>query len=226
MVAVGAPHHITQRGNNQQDVFLFDDDRRRYLDTLRRECARRDVALLGYCLMSNHVHLVAVPNRADGLAKALGQTHQLHAQWFNRRYQRNGHLWQNRFYSCALGRSHLRLALSYVDLNPVRAGMVPEASGYPWSSARAHIEGHDEGGLLEMSLWREVCPLADWADVLRQREGEDSPGKLREATKTGRPWGDEKFIEDLEKRVGRKLGAGTPGRPRKQRARAAAASPK
>ncbi len=216
VVAVGAPHHITQRGNNRQDVFLLDDDRRRYLATLRRECVRRHVALLGYCLMPNHVHLVAVPGGVDALAKALGQTHQLHAQWFNWRYQRNGHLWQNRFYSCALGRSHLRLALAYVDLNPVRAGMVPEASGYPWSSARAHIDGGDDGGLLNKSLWNEVCPLADWADVLRQRGVDDGGQELREATRAGRPYGDEKFVGALEKRVGRRLRAGTPGRPRKR----------
>ena len=166
--------------------------------------------------MPNHVHLVAVPGGVDALAKALGQTHQLHAQWFNWRYQRNGHLWQNRFYSCALGRSHLRLALAYVDLNPVRAGMVPEASGYPWSSARAHIDGGDDGGLLNKSLWNEVCPLADWADVLRQRGVDDGGQELREATRAGRPYGDEKFVGALEKRVGRRLRAGTPGRPRKR----------
>ena len=123
VVAAGVPHHITQRGNNRQDVFLLDDDRRFYLETLRERSQRHGVTLLGYCLMTNHVHLVAIPERPDSLARALGQSHSRYAQRFNRRYGRTGHLWQNRFYSCPLGRTHLVRALLYVDLNPVRAGL-------------------------------------------------------------------------------------------------------
>ena len=84
VVAVGVPHHVTQRGNNRQDIFLLDDDRRFYLETLGRWSERCGLTLLGYCLMTNHVHLVAVPQRPDSLAQALGNTHQLHAQRFNR----------------------------------------------------------------------------------------------------------------------------------------------
>ena len=123
VVAAGVPHHITQRGNNRQDVFLLDDDRRFYLETLRERSQRHGVTLLGYCLMTNHVHLVAIPERPDSLARALGQSHSCYAQRFNRRYGRTGHLWQNRFYSCPLGRTHLLRALLYVDLNPLRAGL-------------------------------------------------------------------------------------------------------
>ena len=107
VVAAGVPHHITQRGNNRQDVFLLDDDRRFYLETLRERSPRHGVTLLGYCLMANQVHLVAIPERPDSLARALGQSHSRYAQGFNRRYGRTGHLWQNRFYSCPLGRTHL-----------------------------------------------------------------------------------------------------------------------
>ena len=141
VVAAGVPHHITQRGNNRQDIFLLDDDRRFYLDTLRERSQRYGVTLLGYCLMTNHVHLVAIPERPDSLARALGQSHSRYAQRFNRRYGRSGHLWQNRFYSCPLGRTHLVRALLYGDLNPVRAGLVGRAEEYPWSSARAHLDG-------------------------------------------------------------------------------------
>ncbi|MDA0207457.1 MAG: transposase [Acidobacteria bacterium] len=103
VVAVGVPHHVTQRGNNRQDIFLLDEDRRFYLETLAAFSQRYRLTLLGYCLMTNHVHLIAVPQRPDSLAQALGNTHQLHAQRFNRRYGRSGHAWQNRFFSCPLG---------------------------------------------------------------------------------------------------------------------------
>ena len=107
VAAAGAPHHITQRGNNRQDVFLLDDDRRFYLQTLHERSHRHGVTLLGYCLMTNHVHLVAIPEQPDSLARALGQCHLRYAQGFNRRYGHTGHLWQNHFYSCPLGRTHL-----------------------------------------------------------------------------------------------------------------------
>jgi putative transposase len=96
------PHHVTQRGNNRQDVFLQDEDRRCYLETLRKQCELHGLAVLGYCLITNHVHLVAIPQQAHSLARGLGKTHQFYAQRFNRRHGRVGHLWQNRFFSCPL----------------------------------------------------------------------------------------------------------------------------
>ena len=96
VVAEGVPHHVTQRGNNRQDILLTDDDRRFYIDLLRDRSAQFGVAILGYCLMTNHVHLVAVPRHRDSLAKALGQTHWRYAMQFNRRYHRSGHLWEFR----------------------------------------------------------------------------------------------------------------------------------
>jgi putative transposase len=119
VVAEGVPQHITQRGNNRQEVFLLDEERRFYLDSLGLQARRHGVRLLGYCLMTNHVHLVGIPDRPDSLALALGQLHGARtsgratrdARRFNRRYRRSGHLWQNRFYSCPLGRSRVWRAL-------------------------------------------------------------------------------------------------------------------
>ena len=111
VVAEGVAHHITQRGNNRQDVFLVDEDRRFYLETLAEDCRRCGVGVLGYCLMTNHVHLVAVPERAGSFARALRRSHSRYGQRFNRQYGRSGHLWRNRFFSCALGRDHLLAAL-------------------------------------------------------------------------------------------------------------------
>jgi putative transposase len=108
IVIPDVPHHVTQRGNNGQDVFFTDDDRRTYLATLRDRCEAADVRVLGYCLMTNHVHLIVVPSHEDGLAEAIGRTHFVHTQYVNRLHGRSGHLWQGRFYSCPLdGRQEL-----------------------------------------------------------------------------------------------------------------------
>ena len=125
----GCVHHVTQRGNNRQDVFFVDDDRRVYLELLAQQAPRFGLSVQGYCLMTNHVHL---------LAKTLGRTHFLYTQYVNRLHGRSGHLWQNRFYSCALDEPQQWAALGYVERNPVRARLVRLAWRYEWSSAAAH----------------------------------------------------------------------------------------
>ena len=135
-------HHITQRGNNGQDVFFVDDDRRVYLELLAEQAERHGLEITGFCLMRNHVHLVAVPKAEEALAKAVGRTHFRYTQYINRFHKHSGHLWQGRFYSCALDRRHFWLALKYVERNPVRARLCRKPWRYEWSSAAAHV---DEG---------------------------------------------------------------------------------
>ena len=215
VVADSVPHHITQRGNNRQDVFLVDEDRRFYLKTLAEDCHRCGVSVLGYCLMTNHVHLVAVPKRADSFALALRPSHSRYAQLFNRRYGRSGHLWQNRFFSCPLGRGHLLTALFYVDQNPVRAGLVGQAEHYPWSSARAHMEERDASGLIDWELWQQIPGKPRWDQALTGPLAEDDRTRLRGATYAGMPLGDREFVNGLERRFDRRLTLRSPGpRPR------------
>ncbi len=137
--------------------------------------------------------------------KALGQTHWRHAMRFNRRYRRSGHLWQNRFYSCPLGPSHLLAALAYVDLNPVRAGLVGDAAEYPWSSAHAHLQGSDRLGLLDDWEWSEAGLQPRWADVLRSGASDQEAAALRTATANGLACGDDAFVSKLEQIIGRPL---------------------
>jgi putative transposase len=217
VVAVGAPHHITQRGNNRQTVFLVDEDRRFYLETFREDSRRYGLRVLGYCLITNHVHLVAVPERENTLARAMQRTHSRYAQRFNRPYGRSGHLWQNRFFSCALDRDHLVTALAYVDLNPVRAGLAGSGEQYPWSSARAHVSGVDVASLVDIAAWREVRGVGDWGDMLSGPPDEDECRALRQATLTGLPLGEAEFVKGMEKEAGRRLTPGRVGRPPRQR---------
>ncbi len=114
IVIPNIPHHVTQRGNNHQEVFFSDKDRHIYLNFLKQQADKYSLKLLGYCLMTNHVHLIATPAKADSLAKAIGGAHFLYAQYVNRSYDRSGHLWQVRFYSCALAESHFCSAMLYI----------------------------------------------------------------------------------------------------------------
>ena len=120
----GLPYHVTQRGTNGQTVFYSVADRKTYLYLLRANLEDCNVRILAFCLMSNHVHWIIVPGTEDSLARLFRRVHGRYAQYLNARRQRNGHLWQNRFYSCPLGETHLWTALRYVELNPVRAGLV------------------------------------------------------------------------------------------------------
>ena len=221
-----APHHITQRGNNRQDVFFADDDRQVYLSLLQRQAERYGLDVLGYCLVANHVHLVAIPRQADSLAKAIGRTHLLYAQYINRMHGRTGHLWQGRFLSCALDEEHCWAALSYVERNPVRAGAVRCAWKYPWSSAAAHCAGADATGLLHLKPWRKAWEPRQWRQQLRRRGDDELTDRLRLATRSGRPLGSNSFLSKIERAVGHRLRPLPVGRPRTRPTRRHPTEPK
>jgi putative transposase len=209
------PHHITQRGNNRQDVFFVDDDRRRYLELLKEQSELYGLRVLGYCLMTNHTHIVAVPETEDSLAGAIGRTHFAYTQYVNRLHDRSGHLWQNRFYSCALDDVHLWRALRYVERNPVRARLVRVPWRYPWSSAAAHVSQRDDTGLLDLAEWRKEWKPEKWRKTLREPEDDELIDRLRRNTMTGRPLATDKTIARLERRLGRRLRPLPVGRPKK-----------
>lgn len=210
-VAVGLPHHITQRGNYEQPVFDDDGDRRRYLAWAREDCQRYGLEIWAYCLMTNHVHFIGVPEREDTLARALNLLHMRYAQYLNKKRKRSGHLWQCRFFSCALDEAHLFAAVRYVERNPVRAGLAKRPEDYAWSSARAHVMGFKD------PLLSRNCPLAqqltDWSAYLSDGEDAHAIEVVCESTRTGRPAGDAEFIQRIEQQLGRRLAARPRGRP-------------
>jgi putative transposase len=202
IVVPGFAHHVTQRGNRRADVFYSDDDRRAYLRFLRQYTDRHGLAVWAYCLMTNHVHIVVVPQREDSLAKALRDTHTVYAMRFNTATQQSGHVWQGRFYSCPLDETHLWAAVRYVERNPVRAGLVSHAADYRWSSAPAHCGNAADGVLSKEFPPRGV--VNDWADWLRT-EDEEYVARIRSTTRTGRPCGGKQFLVQLESLLGRVL---------------------
>jgi putative transposase len=121
VVVVDIAHHVTQRGNARRFILESDSDKLVYVGLLREYCTLYGLWLLGYCLMSNHVHLVVVPKRIDSLRLTLKNTHGRYASYWNASHSSSGHSWQGRYYSCPLDLTHLWRALRYTELNPVRA---------------------------------------------------------------------------------------------------------
>ncbi len=206
-VIENVPHHITQRGVDRCPVFETESDRLTYLRLLRDNQCEAQGRLLGWCLMTNHVHLVILPERADSLALLLRRVHGCYAQYFNVRAGRTGHLWQNRYFACALGPTHVARALAYVDCNPVRARMVERAVEYPWSSAAPHTSGEDPARLLDLEWWRASGFKPDWHDHLRNAAPDV---ELEQCTYAGRPMGDTDFVIRAGRRFGRQWTRGRP----------------
>jgi putative transposase len=205
VIAVGVPHHITQRGNAQRFILQDETDRKVYLDLLRQSTELHGVALIGYCLMLNHVHLVAVPPQADVLARALKETHGRFASYWNALHHSTGHVWQGRYYSCPLDEPHLWEALRYTELNPVRASLVTRAECWDGSSAAAHCGADSIGPRLAMHLWRGRWSAVTWRAYLDAGVTESQLAAIRRSTYSGRPLGSQEFTHTLEKETKRRL---------------------
>ncbi len=216
VVAVDIPYHVTQRANARRFILDSDSDKLVYSDLLRQYCPLYELSLLGYCLMSNHVHLVVIPRKIDSLLLTLKNTHGRYATYWNASHTSSGHAWQGRFYSCPLDLTHLWRALRYTELNPVRARMVSTAEAYRWSSAGAHCGSAKPDLALETELWEQQWNSQTWKEYLSQAGAEDDAEKIRQCTHTGRPLGGVEFVKTLEKTTGRVLTAQRGGRPPKR----------
>jgi len=212
-VAVGFPHHITQRGNYRQRVFEKDADYLQYLEWLQMYSKKYALKVWAYCLMGNHVHFIAVPMENDSLAKTFNTLHMRYSQYINTRQENSGHLWQGRFFSCALDERHLYCAMRYTENNPVRSHLIKKAEEYRWSSASAHVNGNKNIALSDDCYM--VERIKDWASYLREKEDTTLIEDIRQNTKTGRPCGDDRFVMKIGNLLERKLAALPKGRPRK-----------
>jgi putative transposase len=205
VVATDIPHHLTQRGNGRRFILDCDADRGVYLNLLREDVELYRVSVIGYCLMSNHVHLIVVPRTVDGLALALKRTHGRYASYWNAVHQSSGHVWQGRYYSCPLDQPHLWEALRYTELNPLRAGLVSEAEAWPWSSAPSHCGKKAADNWLALEMWRSHWTVPSWQTYLTAGETESNLATIRQRTHTGRPLGNAEFVYSLEKIAQRRL---------------------
>jgi putative transposase len=216
-VCAGVPHHITQRGNRRERVFFWDVDYICYLEWLKEYASKYEVEILAYCLMPNHIHLIAVPSTEDGLQAVFKPLHMRYAQRINRKRRWKGHLWQGRFFSSPLDDTYLWAAIRYVERNPVRAKMVKKAESFPWSSAAGHCGLKEDSILTEDPTWqKQFRAIKDWSAWLSGKEVTDQLKQLRQNVEKGLPCGSAGFIRKLEKLVGRSLEFRPIGRPRKK----------
>jgi putative transposase len=213
VVAAGYPHHVTQRGNRRQQTFFSDADYRLYKGLLANYCALESVQIWAYCLMPNHVHLIATPKSEQALAAALGEAHRRYTRALNFAHGWRGYLWQGRFASVVLDGRHLLAAVRYVERNPVRARLCGKAWDYAWSSAAAHVRGRDDD-LVKTAPLRGLVP--NWKEYLRQECSESELAALRRHERTGRPLGADRFVRKLESLLGRSLFPGKAGRKAKK----------
>jgi putative transposase len=163
------------------------------------------MALVGYCQMSNHVHLIAVPERKDALARGLKDVHGRFASYWNAANRSSGHVWQGRFYSSPLDEKHLWEALRYVELNPVRASLVGRAPDWPWSSAAVHCGAVAVSTWLAMDAWQQRWSTGTWRTFLQIAQDESDLVGIRNCTCSGRPLGSADFTRALEKEAHRPL---------------------
>jgi putative transposase len=212
-VIPGCPHHLIQRGNRRLRVFFSDEDKAFYLTLLKRHIKKHGIALWAFCLMENHVHLIAVPRTKDGFARGIGEAHRKYTSTINTREGWKGYLWQGRFITYPLDECHLYAAVRYVERNPVRAGLVTLAEDYEWSSARAHIRKETHPLLSSCPL---ETAIPDWAAYLGQEDSPEDIKKIVEHEHTGRPLGSEDFVKRLEALTGRVLAPKRRGRKKSE----------
>lgn len=208
IIAAGIPHHITQRGNRRMTTFFRDEDYQAYIKLMDEWCRKCSVEIWAYCLMPNHVHLIALPATDDGLRFGIGEAHRRYSRMINFRENWRGHLWQGRFASFPMDETYLLAAARYVEMNPVRAQLVVDAASWPWSSARAHLAGKDDR-LVKVAPLLEIA--GDWKLFLAGTAEDTRLHDIRKHERTGRPLGSETFIEHLESALDRSLKRGKPG---------------
>jgi len=211
VVIPGIPHHVTQRGVRRMDTFFDDEDYETYLSLLSEWCLSTGVDIWAYCLMPNHVHLIAVPESKESLAHGIGEAHRRYTRYINFKKGWKGYLWQGRFASFPMDENYLLSATRYVELNPVRARLVKSPEDHRWSSAQAHLSSKND-------VLVNVQPMLDrvdnWVELLASG-GKESFDIFRMHERTGRPLGREGFVAKLSTLLGRELGKKKPGPKRK-----------
>lgn len=215
----GLPQHVVQRGNNRQPCFFAEDDYRFYLHWLRLGAERYGCEIHAYALMTNHVHVLVTPKSPNAVSRLMQSIGRRYVQYVNRTYRRSGTLWEGRFKASLVNaEEYLLLCYRYIELNPVRAGMVQDPSEYVWSSYRWHGLGEANTLIKDHALYLEMGPESAlrqqaYRALFRAQLDNEALAEIRKSTQQGLPLGGERFREEVAAVLGRRLGYGRRGRP-------------
>ncbi|GAB3773155.1 transposase [Ramlibacter monticola] len=216
----GYPHHIIQRGNNRQPIFGDKADYELLLGLIDEHARKQHVALHAYVLMSNHFHLLATPETAEGIPQMMQAVGRRYVRHYNLRHARTGTLWEGRYRSTLIQAERYLLAcMVYIDLNPVRAGMVVDPADYPWSSHQHYVGRRSDRLVTPHPLYWELgnTPFARdqaYADLVRTGVSQAQQQALTDSVLRGWALGEPDYVADLQRRTERRVTRSQAGRPR------------
>lgn len=218
----GIPVHMIQRGHNRKACFFADEDYALYLAHLAELSVRFGCAVHAFVLMTNHVHVLVTPKEAQGASLLMKHLGQRYVQYVNRTYRRSGTLWEGRFRSCIAQEEEYILACQrYIELNPVRAGLVTHPRHYRWSSYRTNAEGKASALLTPHAQYLalgspEEARRESYRELFRSALDPEVVQEIRDATNGNYALGGERFKRHIEMVLGRRVTRGQRGRPRKR----------
>ncbi len=220
----GQAQHVIQRGNNREPVFAHEDDYAVYLNALGDACARFGCALHAYVLMTNHVHLLMTPDGDSGLGRVMQSVGRRYVGYFNATYGRTGTLWEGRYRATLIDSERYLLAcMRYIELNPVRAGMVRRSRDYPYSSHGGNALGKGDPLITPHDLYLLLgktpeVRCQDYRALFRSKLGEETLQEIREATNKAWVLGDNRFRDRIERLTKRRSAPKLRGGDRKSKA--------
>jgi putative transposase len=216
------PLHVIQRGNNREPVFIHEEDYSQYKEWLNDAAEEYGCSVHAYVLMTNHVHLLVTPAGADSLPRSMQSLGRRYVRYVNRLYHRTGTLWEGRYRAAPIDSDEYFFSCCrYIELNPLRAGMVRHPRDYPWSSYRAHAEGKPDSLAVEPAIFRRLGSGAAerqkaYRNLFKQPLEQSFVDGLRAASNGGWALGSDKFKQKIAKALGRRVTPLPAGRPRKE----------
>jgi putative transposase len=220
-IVPGQPQHVIIRGNNRCEIFRADADYRFYLEKLQLAADKHGCDIHAYVLMTNHVHLLVTPREEQSLGKALQTLGRYYVQYFNYCYQRTGTLWEGRYKATLIdSEAYLLTCMRYIELNPMRAGMVAHPSEYPWSSYRRNALGQPDDLVTSHLEFRrlggtEEARQAAYRQLFKHHLSEENVSAIREATNKAWVLGSDRFKQHIQKQVDRRVEPAARGGDRK-----------
>lgn len=221
-VVPGLPQHVIQRGNNRQAIFVGEGDYAAYLSWLKEAALRYGLLIHAYVLMTNHVHLLVTPTKDDSIAKTMQSLGRRYVQYFNFTYKRTGTLWEGRYRATVVdAEDYLLACCRYIEMNPVRAGMVKSAAHYRWSSYRHNAQGQKDPLIVEQDVYRRLGRTVQaryeaYRSLFRDGDDDTTLRAIRESAHKGWALGSERFCGEVEGLAKRRTTPLARGRPKAQ----------